>query len=991
MFNRISAFSLQHLAIHLGEIVANNPLQNPFAQEWIVVQNKEQQHWLSLELAKQNGIAANLRFILPSELTWSLFRETYPDLPKQLPSDRLAMQWSVFDLLKSESDALFRFGLNPVTGVRERLNFAAQVADVFDLYQMFRQDMLQKWSKGNFHGIPKEYNWQPFLWRQLQSQWQKKYPDYPARDEVQQLLISDIQANRHSLPERIHFFGLSHWSKPFSEIVTAISKVRDIHFYEVEYGVSKNESELGKTLNSWASPKYEAEKLLPVSKNRVSGFPTDQHIQNLALEFHSCYNQKREVEILKNELLRQFDSDSDLSVGDVLIMVPDIDAYAPLIENIFTQRPGDPVIPVYLPPSFGYRSIPELLLELLKFLGRQQKVSLFIELLEHPHIQKKWKINQAEVVKLQHWMTKTSTHWGLKKGDSRFSLERALQSLYSGFSMETDSFEIIGNVVPFEEISGGENLSLVSRFSSFIHFLIDLERALKEDKSIEKWLTMLSQWVDALQLKDEVLNKDFLEKLIVSVSYSESIEPIPLDILIEWYEQQIMDQQAQASRIGSGVVVSSYIPYRNIPFKSVAILGFNESVFPRNPFRPAFDLIAQKPLPGERLTKTDDELLFLERLAATSNHFHVSYVGEGPGAGLPSILLQQFKDGLSPESYKEVHHKLHAFDEFEASEYSNYVAELMASSKENETSVETISTDFKLSLIQRDSNVIQLNELISFFAHPCKYLAKNALDILEVFENELPKDREAFKLSGLEKYQVKDSVVEARHIGVDESQLRNYLFWKGELPDGISGLDGFSSITNQIDLLMNEVKVFGKEPETIEEIRLEIGEYILTGSLHDIYGSDVVKWRIGELKAKHKIELWIHHLILSILRNEPINSHYFGIKTDKIQTYELNPVPNAMENLMDLIEVYGSDRSLTDFACLIPECSEAYATGLSKGGGYAEEKALENWEGGYSRGAASDFYNEWFWKDGAPLDHQDFQELAQRVWNPILAHQGGRK
>jgi exodeoxyribonuclease V gamma subunit len=59
---------------------------------------------------------------------------------------------------------------------------------------------------------------------------------------------------------------------------------------------------------------------------------TDQSIR-----FHIAHSAQREVEILHDQLLARFSADADLRPRDVIVMVPDIDSYAPHIRAVFGQ------------------------------------------------------------------------------------------------------------------------------------------------------------------------------------------------------------------------------------------------------------------------------------------------------------------------------------------------------------------------------------------------------------------------------------------------------------------------------------------------------------------------------------------------------------------------------------------------------------------------------------------------------------------------------
>ena len=72
---------------------------DPFAPERIVVPHPTVGRWLSLELARALGIAANLRFEQPAEFAWSIMRGVAPDLSGEQPYNPARLRWRIHDLL----------------------------------------------------------------------------------------------------------------------------------------------------------------------------------------------------------------------------------------------------------------------------------------------------------------------------------------------------------------------------------------------------------------------------------------------------------------------------------------------------------------------------------------------------------------------------------------------------------------------------------------------------------------------------------------------------------------------------------------------------------------------------------------------------------------------------------------------------------------------------------------------------------------------------
>ena len=65
-----------------------------------------------------------------------------------------------------------------------------------------------------------------------------------------------------------------------------------------------------------------------------------------SVRVHRCHGARREVEVLRDELLDAFESLPDLRAGEILILAPQLDTYGPLAEAIL--RDGDPSLPLRL-------------------------------------------------------------------------------------------------------------------------------------------------------------------------------------------------------------------------------------------------------------------------------------------------------------------------------------------------------------------------------------------------------------------------------------------------------------------------------------------------------------------------------------------------------------------------------------------------------------------------------------------------------------------
>src|SRR5699024_8561797 len=65
-----------------------------------------------------------------------------------------------------------------------------------------------------------------------------------------------------------------------------------------------------------------------------------------SVQVHSCHSPMREIEVLYDQLLDLLDRNPKLNPDKILIMSPDIETYAPIIEAVFdSPDEGQPSIP----------------------------------------------------------------------------------------------------------------------------------------------------------------------------------------------------------------------------------------------------------------------------------------------------------------------------------------------------------------------------------------------------------------------------------------------------------------------------------------------------------------------------------------------------------------------------------------------------------------------------------------------------------------------
>ena len=385
--------------------------------------------------------------------------------------------------------------------------------------------------------------------------------------------------------------------------------------------------------------------------------------------FHDAHGPQREVEILHDQLLAAFNADPTLRPRDVIVMVPDINVYAPHIQAVFGRySPGRKRhIPFTISDQGQRHHEPVLIaLETLMSLPRSRfGVSEIISLLEVAGIRDRFDISEDDIPLARRWVEGANIRWGLH-GKHRESLDlpaelerntwqAGLRAMLLGYGMGDD--QPWGGVEPYGEI-GGLQASLAGRLGEFVHQLEALWQALQATRTPGEWealfSAMLEQFFHKVEGQDLLLLNRFRRQLEQwlddALAAGLEQQPLPLnivkDVLLQGLDEGGLNQRFLAGKVN----FATLMPMRAIPFRKVCLLGMNDGDYPRSRPPVDFDLMAQDYRPGDRSRREDDRYLFLEALLSAREQLYISWVGRSirdDSERPPSVLIGQLQDHLN--------------------------------------------------------------------------------------------------------------------------------------------------------------------------------------------------------------------------------------------------------------------------------------------------------------------------------------------------------
>jgi exodeoxyribonuclease V gamma subunit len=393
-----------------------------------------------------------------------------------------------------------------------------------------------------------------------------------------------------------------------------------------------------------------------------------------SLKFTIAHSRQREVEILHDHLLAAFDEDDDLQPREIIVMVPDIDDYAPHIDAVFgnfaADEPDGRRDHRYIPYSIGDRNDRTrsgylLAVERLLDLSSSRFTSAeVLDLLHVPALRRRFGIEEADLELIARWLEGAGIRWGLD------ATQRERLGLGEGFALNSWDFGLkrmllayatgagdpCTDIVPYDEIAPG-TAEIAARLADLVDCLRFWWQQLQQPVSPETWVDRLRQLVDDFLSpkgsEDGMARYQFdqaLDNLIEATGQAELDQPLPIEIVRDTLLAEL-DRNTVSKRFLAGRVnFSTLMPMRAIPFRMVCLLGMNDGDYPRTRKPVDFDLMEHYSRPGDRSRREDDRYLFLEALLSARQQLYISWKGRSVrdnSQAPPSVLVGQLRDHVA--------------------------------------------------------------------------------------------------------------------------------------------------------------------------------------------------------------------------------------------------------------------------------------------------------------------------------------------------------
>ena len=734
-----------------------------------------------------------------------------------------------------------------------------------------------------------------------------------------------------------------------------------------------------------------------------------------SVQIHSCHSPLREIEALHDNLLALLEQEPGLTPRDIVVMTPGIETYAPFIAMVFDGR-REPARKI--PYSIADRSlagegqVAGVLLKLIALPGSRLTSAGLFDILESELVSRRFNLDAEELETVREWLAETRIRWG---ADDRHrvafglpayrenSWAAGLDRLLLGYAMPDEDGQLFNGTLPFDELEGGCAQTL-GKLSDFVDRAVAASRSLSDPRTLNEWREALRDLLADFVEADDDSAHELAAIAAVVESLGESGEKagytgeVGLEVVRAWLASRLEREEQGYGFMTGSVTFCAMLPMRSIPFRVVALIGMNDSAFPRQGRSPGFDLISRHPRPGDRSLRDEDRYLFLECLLSARDCLYLSYVGQSirdnseiPPSVLVSELLDAIGCGFSVAGGEVVprlvtKHRLQSFSKG----YFTGDSGLFSYSDENCAALlEAAAHPWQpIQFLARPLNPppdewkdVPLVKLIRFFGNPARFFLENRLGIrLEELASPL-EEREAFSVEGLDAYGLKEELLELILAGRDTGPLLPALRSRGILPPGRHGAALFAGLVKEVRTFAAVViaETGGAAPLTACDLDLRVGEFRLSGRLDGLWPERKIAWRCAKLKAKDQLRTWIEHLALTLCRPEGYPHDSLLVMKDHGAAF--GPVEHADEILQTLLDFYW--QGLTMPLRFFPESAMEYAHKLEWNLG----RAMGKWDPYLGFGEKDDPSFRLCFGQETPFT-PEFEQIARTLLEPLVSHRG---
>jgi exodeoxyribonuclease V gamma subunit len=874
-----------------------------------------------------------------------------------------------------------REGADPVRRAR-RFAAVRHIADLYDRYALHRPEMVRAWARaedtdGAGRPLAPGAVWQAELWRRLRARIAQ--PDPAERLEGACARLRE-RPDLLDLPERLALFGLTRLPAGHLEVLRAIAAGRDVHLLLLHPSpalwervdaalrdggpVARRSGDhtaalpQSRLLASWGHDVREMQLVVAgagdhadhhhavgaaantllgriqadVRADRVPpGPPLPGHEDTRALldpgdrsvQVHACHGRARQVEVVRDAILHMLADDPSLEPRDVIVMCPDIELFAPLIQATFgageVSEQDDEIdaLPEGVrPPDLRVRLADRSLRQTNPVLGVVARLidlaagrltaSEVLDLAAREPVRRRFRLDDDDLARMESWVADSGIRWGLDaEHRAPFKLDvletgtwrAGLDRLLVGVTMTEEDQRLFGGVLPLEDVESGA-IDLAGRLAELVDRLREALDALSEPKPVDAWVEAIGDAADALAATSQrdAWQRSELQRILDDVrteaaAGGQTGTELALAEVRALLADRLQGRPTRANFRTGHLTICTLVPMRSVPHRVVCLLGLDDGAFPRRSPRDGDDLLLEDPHVGDRDSRTEDRQMLLDALMAATDRLVVTYTGNDERTNTPrppavpvGELLDvvdrtaRTDDGAPARERVVVAHPLQPFD------VRNFtIGELVP---QRAWSFDRVTRDGARALARERSaprpfldgplpdersRLVEIEDLVRFVERPVRAFLRLRLGISVAEWSDEVDDALPVELDGLGEWEVGDRLLSARLAGADARAAAKAEIARGTLPPGVLGKPVIDRVAPTVEAIVEQAQacIAGAGDPASVDVRVELPDgRTLSGTVPGVSGDVLRSVTYSRVNPRHRLGAWVRLLALTAAHPE---------------------------------------------------------------------------------------------------------------------------
>jgi exodeoxyribonuclease V gamma subunit len=958
---------------------------------------------------------------------------------------------------------------DPVRRAR-RLATLRHLAELFDRYALHRPEMVRGWASGKDGALEAAHRWQPELWRRLRAR--IGVADIAERVDGACARLRESPALL-DLPPRLSIFGLTRLPAGHLQVLRAIAAGRDVHLFllhpspglwdrieregvpAVLHRADDPTADLpaSRLLASWGGDAREMQLVLGAADHVDQHHPVPHAADTLlgriqadvhadreppgaplpgeadarpvldpadrSVQIHACHGRARQVEVLRDAILHILEDDPTLEPRDVIVMCPDIETFASLVQATFgagevtaEDDEADALPDDVRPPDLRVRLADRALRQtnpvlgvvarLIELAGQRVTASQVLDLVDREPVRRRFDLDDDDLARIESWVAESGIRWGIDAAHrAPFHLDRldagtwsaGLDRVLVGVAMTEERQRLFAGVLPLDDVDSSD-IELAGRFAELVDRLAAVLDALGGAATIDAWTAAIADAVDALTAtgRRDAWQRAELDRILGDVTREAAANPTELALpeVRALLADRLQGRPTRANFRTGHLTICTLMPMRSVPHRVVCLLGMDEGVFPRKSTRDGDDLMLRDPYIGDRDPRSEDRQLLLDAVLSATDRLVVTYTGNDERTNAvrpPAVPVNELLDVVDRTVRIEtdptrpardrvlVRHPLQPFDPrnflrgrlVEDRPWS-FDPVTLQGARALENAREPLAGFLPGPLPPRHAALVELGDLVRFAERPARAFLRQRLDISVAEYDDEVADALSVELDGLQEWGVGNRIVEGLLAGAPMDDCVRAEVARGALPPGRLALPVVARVrpvAQEIADAARQVVGADAQPGSLD-VRLVLADGRgLGGTVAGVCGDVLRTVTYSRLSARHRLAAWVRLLALTAAHPErafdavTVGRARSGAPDGaRITVSRLRPIgaERARVGLERLVDLW--DRGMREplpIACLT---SAAYAAALEAGED-PEKAARAAWESGWA-----------FPREDAEPDHQ---------------------